>query len=559
MFSDLSPRAESLVPANVDKLFDLLNTNGEAPSRSTWSHSPMSLSATQHGSQNLIHGVLSPAAVTQKPFVQEHSMWQQPLYESGCKGPLDGQLCAGQCSDPEMLFSSLSILGNCLTFATAGILADNGAVIRETAFQDTPAELRISGVPENINATQILGDVVRCAVSSCQGGGRTSDMATCTPELLDLERHLGRSLNPTSLDQLDILHDGLSNYCGKLDMDFEPDIAGPGVLLSQMIQASVSVTSFIIITVISSWTRFILLLCERGDWKKAESRHKKLTACRIHGALVSATVEFQEAQTFFTLAIQIATIATFEPSFTCGLSCSQQESIQSLSDTIINGQLIRALAVNSMLPVLLTQSVLHRAGMSWWYTLTLALIVCVFSEVIRWQTVTQAPFHILLGRLRDLIPVDECGGNPSLTAYCLTPLYNLQLVEMPMLIVGYTTAFVLLLAQSAHRIWPILSPLVERERPGQLLTYMGKHFFRASWWGLQLTLAIGTGLHFVTLWTISHGLNASSKDWTYGQVVSAMLWAPILGKYLYYNIFGVKRGVEARLAREYTVIRTEPH
>ncbi|KAK0742238.1 hypothetical protein B0T21DRAFT_360919 [Apiosordaria backusii] len=536
MLSDLSPRAESLVPANVDKLFDLLNTDGEASSRSTWSPSPISLSATQYGSRNLLDGVLLSAATTKQPFVQEHSIWQEPLYASGCKGSLHGQLCAAQCSDPKILFSSLSILGNCLTFATAAIMADDGTVNRETPFENTPTPLRISGVPDNVNATQILGDLVRCAVSSCQGDGSTSDLATCTPGIIELERDLGRLYNSTSLAQFDVIHDGLANYCGKLDMDFEPDIAGPGVLLSQMIQASVSVTSFIIITAISSWARIILLLCKQGDWKKAESRHKKLTASRIHGALVSASVEFQEAQTFFTMAIQIATIATFEPSFTCGLSCSQQDSIQSLSDTIMNGQLIRALAVNSMLPVLLTQSVLHRAGMSWWYTLTLSLIVCVFSEVIRWQTVNQAPFHILLNRLKNLVPVEECGGNPPLTAYCLTPLYNLQLVEMPMLIVGYATAMILLLAQSADHLWPVLSPFVERTRSGQLLAYIGKHFFRASWWGLQLTLAIATVLHFVTLWTISRGLDASSKEWTYGQVVSAMLWAPILGKYLYYNI-----------------------
>lgn len=559
MLSDLSPRAESLVPANVDKLFDLLNTNGEASSGSTWSRAPRSLSATQQGSRNLLDGVLSPAATTQRPFVQQHSIWQEPLFESGCRGSLHGQQCAGQCSDPKILFSSLSILGNCLAFATAGLLADDGIVIREAPLEDTPTSLQIAGVPENINATQILDDIVRCAVSSCEGEGRISGMATCTTQLIELRGHLGGPHNAASLEQFQVLHDGLGQYCGKLDMEFEPDIAGPGVLLSQMIQASVSVTSFVFITIISSWARFVLLVHKRGDWKKAERRHRKLTTSRVHGALVSAAVEFQEAQAFFTMAIQIATIATFEPSFTCGLSCSQQESIQSLSDTIMNGQLIRALAVNSMLPVLLTQSVLHRAGMSWWYTLTLCIIVCIFSEVIRWQTVTQVPFHILLGRLKDLVPVDECGGNPSLTAYCLTPLYNLQLVEMPMLIVGYTTALVLLLAQSAHRTWPIISPIVERHRPGQLLAYLGKHFFRVSWYGLQMTLAIATALHFVTLWTISRGLNASPKDWTYGQVVSAMLWAPILGKYLYYNIFGVKRGVEARLAREYTVIRLEPH
>ncbi|KAK4198933.1 hypothetical protein QBC40DRAFT_152919, partial [Triangularia verruculosa] len=563
MLSDLSPRAESLVPANVDKLFALLETNGEALARSTWKPSPMSLSATRYGSQNLIDGALLPAATSQRPFVQEHSVWQEPLYASGCQGSLQGELCAGECSDPKRLFSSLSILGNCLTFATAAILAENGTVIREISLDDSPTPLRISGVPENINASQIFQDVVRCAVSSCQDDGRTSDMAACTPGLVDLEKHLGGSFS-AGLEKLDVIHDGLSHYCGKLTMDFEPDIAGPGaganilmsiqVLLSQMIQASVSFTSFVIITAISSWARLILLLVKQGDWKKAQLRHRRLTACRIHGALVSAAMEFQEAQTFFTLAIQIATVATFEPSFTCGLSCSQQDSIQSLSETIMNGQLIRALAVNSMLPVLLTQSVLHRAGMSWWYTLILALIVCIFSEVIRWQTVTQAPFHILLSRLRNLVPVEECGGNPALTAYCLTPLYNLQLVEMPMLIVGYITALVLLLDQSAHQLWPPLSPFVERTRSGQLLTYMGKHFFRASWWGLQLTLAIGTVLHFVTLWSISSGLGASSKDWTYGQVVSAMLWAPILGKYIYYNIFGVKGGVEARLAREYKAL-----
>ncbi|KAK4185451.1 hypothetical protein QBC35DRAFT_15808 [Podospora australis] len=567
--------ARDALLANVDRLFELLSSDGAINLRPhVWSPAPRFLADTVSGSRQLEKFLSATENEAEpiwqsyglyKPFQIRNSIWQEPLFPQSCTGSLSGGTCAGQCQNPEVLFSSLGILGNCLTFAKTAVMSENGTVAREEYNDDTPPGWQVYGVPENVNATQILQDVVSCAVTSCQVNSSTSDMATCTPELVDLRQSFDSQVTPMRLSSLETITHALERYCGRPpDTSFNPDIAGPGVVLSQMIQASTALITFVLISFISSWTRLALLVYEGGNWETAETIHKRLTSSTVYGALVSAAVEFQEAQGFFTMAIQIATLATFEPDVACGQSCSDRDWVISLSEAIMNGQLVRALAVNSMLPVLLTQSILHRNGMGWWYTLVMTLGVCTLAETIRWKSTMQPPFSEILGRLKGAEPIAECGGNPALAAYCLAPLYALKMDSIPMLVVGYSTAAVLVLSQVANSIktWVSITRLVKRgmaagylPSSSPFLGYLGKHLFRAGWWGLQIALSIATGQHLVMLWSIGRVVDSAAGEWSYGQVVSAMLWAPVLGKYIYYNLFGVQEGVEARLAREYQVIR----
>lgn len=121
-----------------------------------------------------------------------------------------------------------------------------------------------------------------------------------------------------------------------------------------------------LMNILNSWTYPVLMVIStsgHGTFESALQHQQTLRQSAANTSILSAAIEFQEAQSFFTAAIQIATLVTFKT--TCGSSCSTLDTLSSISESIMNSQLVQVLAVNSVLPVLLMQSLLQRVGMGW--------------------------------------------------------------------------------------------------------------------------------------------------------------------------------------------------
>lgn len=164
----------------------------------------------------------------------------------------------------------------------------------------------------------------------------------------------------------------------------------------------------------------------------------------------------------------------------------------------------------------------------------------ILALVVDQQRMTSPTYEELWKQLRSDEPIPECGDNPSLMTFCLTAVYKLGFQPLPILRLAYPTVAVLTVDQTLST--PGFSQDLGRlllKFPfvtNRLLTLINLSF-RVFWVGIEAILILNTAIHIYTLKGIAQGLGTSStSQWSYGQVVSAMIWVPILGKFIHYNI-----------------------
>ncbi|KAK0661664.1 hypothetical protein QBC41DRAFT_235708 [Cercophora samala] len=431
------------------------------------------------------------------------------------------------------------------------------------------AELTAFGV-NNLrgwNGTAVLDSVLKCAVASCQAHDRL--LSNCSPDLWNLQQ-----IDFDSSSSLLALQSALASYCDGMDVNVNADVAGPGVLISHIAQTLLVLLVYGLMNILNSWVYTLLVVGStsgHGTFQSAAQHQQTLRHSAFNTALLSAAIEFQEAQAFFTAAIQIATLVTFKA--TCGPSCTALDTVSSISESIMNSQLVQVLAVNSVLPVLLMQSVLRRVGMGWWYTLILTLGNYILAIIIDNLESIAPTIETVWSHLRDTEKVQQCGHNPSLQAFCLTSIPQLIPRSFQSARIAY--------------IYPVITILVVN----QILLHIGeskvtrglcgipfvnarrlrwtKRIVRLLWGFVEFLVMVNLAVHAWTLRNIAEELGITAwNQWSYGQVVASMVWAPILGKLLYYNseeclpvhrniptdygdgIVGVKRAFDAHLLKK---------
>lgn len=258
-------------------------------------------------------------------------------------------------------------------------------------------------------------------------------------------------------------------------------------------------------------------------------------------------------QGLFVIAIQLATLATFSPSGDCHYAspCPTIDSVSSLGEALLNAELVRGPSINGAMPVLLAQTTLQRAGLRWSYPLVVTALACVLAAIIQWRADGDAgggflpDFASLLESLRAVEAINPCGGNPSLRAYCVVSLLDddssLQVEGLLLACVAlpWLTADMVLGSEAGRRWWRTSSS-------GRMQRVFGKSEDRIRkmavitnevvWIGLQVLLALGVSIYLSRLVQIASRVGLGSSQWTYGQLIAATVWAPILVKFVYYNI-----------------------
>lgn len=78
--------------------------------------------------------------------------------------------------------------------------------------------------------------------------------------------------------------------------------------------------------------------------------------------------DFQETQAILVATVQVATLVYFNANAFVG-------AVETFSEAIANLDVIRRLAFDGIIPVLLGQVVLQRARRHWWYTNFLTTLV----------------------------------------------------------------------------------------------------------------------------------------------------------------------------------------
>lgn len=354
--------------------------------------------------------------------------------------------------------------------------------------------------------------------------------------------------------------------------------------MSYILQAALAIAVYFFINVFTSWLQPLLsflytiqdrmsrqrpsrttdtstvgLQQRRTPWQRAGEHQKAVRRSRPAAALTSALVEFQEVQTFFVISIQFATLLIFAGSD----DSAMLSSTSSFAEAVTNVQIVQMLSINGMLPVLFTQIGLMRLRIRWWYMMTLVLCVFVTAIVVSQQSLMPT-YTTLWTYFKEESPIEMCGGNPSPMTYCLDSLDGLNATLTTMnsgLVVGCMVVVALLLDQLWHSLnynglmdegldaWELSSAklLFLRRRVAPVL-------LGVMWFGLEFALLIYVGIYLKSLIDILKFVGTSASDWTFGQLIAIMVWAPVIGKYIYCNAFGITEGVGKRLHKRYKVV-----
>ncbi|KAL8399748.1 hypothetical protein RB594_000235 [Gaeumannomyces avenae] len=464
--------------------------------------------------------------------------------------------CTLACMQPRLLFEPTTF-ATCIQLATAAMLIEAGQAEVDSAHETTrktSQELAIAGNLSGFNGTKVLTDMVICAVAACKNKGK----GACSDDIISLAD------TPIQASNLVRVHDVLQDYCVYADSFVNEDVAGPGVLMSYIFQTGIALLFFALSKLFTSvfrpfiWAYMQTRSATRADaWKLSGDKQRRLALTRGNAAVISSMVEFQEVQGYFVAAIQVATLVTFR-----GSEGPNLNTVTSLGSILFNSSLVQMLAVSGVLPVLLVQCCLQRAGMRWWYTLGISTIVFILGMTVDVRGGYMLPdFQLVFDYFKRVAPVAECGGNPNPLVYCAGDLnfivsddlgQNMSYYVYPSLVVEQASWWLwrrYAMERKARR-W-------ERSRPWARV--LRRKVWPAVWYFywllLQIVLTLFTVLYFFNIFTlVSDSTLVNDQRWTYGQLVAVMVWAPILGKYLYFNIFGIEEGFGRRLAKHYKVV-----
>lgn len=193
-----------------------------------------------------------------------------------------------------------------------------------------------------------------------------------------------------------------------------------------------------------------------------------------------------------------------------------------------------------------------------WYTHLSTLLVASLAIIIQTWSRFPLTFSELFNHLKEKQPVSQCGSNPPLTVYCLESLpqfeanqvNRLSMASMPSPVWIASLVMVVLVTDMIVRDERFLR-FVTAVLPKTLRQFGDKYFqrrgftrtvmltaYRVTWACLDLGLLVCVVLHLQDLRRLTDGTGLLSKPelWSYGQLISAMIWAPVLAKYAYYNV-----------------------
>lgn len=285
-------------------------------------------------------------------------------------------------------------------------------------------------------------------------------------------------------------------------------------------------------------------------WARATLLQGRLAQTRLNAATITSLVEFQEVQAFFLIAIQIATLATSQ------IEGRSSSGSNSFAEVLLNAQMVQSLAVNSILPVILTQCILQREGMLWWYSFGLTSTTVLLAQIVRAPSMSRTSnFETLWQNFKEASPVEACGGLPNPMTYCNMNNYSVRYetwrgtgVALAFVYIAMASLLVDMVA-AVPRVQNIIrsnvfkaSRAADRHELRGFLFLVLRHYlwpcFREFWWfGVQTGLLAFVISYFTEVLIMGFSVDLMHfGNFNYGQLISVMVWAPTLGKFVYFSI-----------------------
>jgi hypothetical protein len=276
---------------------------------------------------------------------------------------------------------------------------------------------------------------------------------------------------------------------------------------------------------------------------------ENLVTSKFGAAVISSLVEFQEVQIYFVTSIQIATLVSFNP----GNPNTGTANSNSYGEATSNSATVAILGINGAASILLTQYCLQRAGMHWWYTFVIMSTTVILALVVYGdQSHLMPPVDALWEQFESGAQISSCGNEPSPMTYCQpNNEYVYSLIRLGSaagyitFVVGPLAWAVLFLDQLAFTIMAKFPSLTEKlsilSQKLRFLKMRRCKFWSWSlafyWFGIQTLFFSVAIVHICSLLLLASdaGFN-DAANWSFGQFIAAMVWAPTIAKYLYFIV-----------------------
>ncbi|KAL8800620.1 MAG: hypothetical protein Q9200_007190 [Gallowayella weberi] len=325
------------------------------------------------------------------------------LYSDGCHIANGFKDCAQACQEPDLIFDNTATLHNCLQYP---IIVN--ALSERTFDENSVVVAREYGIILNdtSGATSTTQAIQQCLTDYTDSLPKSSTIRQ--------DEHDSSKLCHGSTRDLCYYH---TDVCQSVYAPVIDDIAGVGIYTSYWMQNGIALVAFALLRLFDFWIYYLtiaLLGCLYG-FKEAQAKAEWARQSGLRHRvpnLVSALFEFQKAQCFFMIAVQVAAIITVKR------GGFEAKTLQQLSNSY---SAITLVAICGYLPVIFTLLNLHGANQDSWYIIALATITVVISGVTAFTTRDFKPSYTDLIELHNVTGSWASCGNKNPTTFCLSP------------------------------------------------------------------------------------------------------------------------------------------
>ncbi|KAF4477181.1 hypothetical protein FAGAP_12473 [Fusarium agapanthi] len=478
------------------------------------------------------------------------------LKDDGCTMPeYKTPNCIRTCSNATSIFYSESNVWNCIALATVSIqvlqgnksFGEENVVSMDQRFNLGGSDFRA------IDQLGIFAQVRGCFSQSCA----ESKFGKCTSEF---EPYQSRPINAGNI--LDFANMINGPYCRNTSLGIDPDIAGPGIIVSyMMLLALVLLLSFLFcfsclfpIKSRKETTESLFCLsdlCPMKARKEAtESSNSWQCPCyKPQSKVETLIVNLQEAQGSFVFTVSFIYLIAFDRN-TIGLS-----NIGTLLSFAINRDIGYGLMIIGTFSVAALHYFACKSGMHWLKSLVLVLSnMAMLARAHHIYTKDSwANPERFLDSLRENAALEKCGNNPGPMSFCLgarlqrlTETQQTFALTKRMVYAVYVLCILLLIEDSIMRF------LSNRRRDSPMYRW-GLVVFHTLVLARFAPLAIG----LYDLQATLNQIDGDEHSWSFGQFVAVSVWGPLALKLIgaFLSMFGAwgrvkKASINSRIIQQ---------
>ncbi|KAJ4170529.1 hypothetical protein NW754_006667 [Fusarium falciforme] len=274
------------------------------------------------------------------------------LFSSGCQVEDGTSDCTRACNNSDLFFSSLETFYNCAALAAVNYWSqDVKSYYISDETERNASSIMGAGTLAEFDGKPVLKSLITCAQDACENDG--------------LSKPCSRSIDALSYGESSAqeIFDAMDDFCPELAAEINPDIFGPGVLISYVLQVSFAAALYLLLKGFTLWVRITqgpnkrksepkpyrlkrsLTRIESMIWRDSGASHARVSPLRRH---------WSSSKRRSVASILAIVVNSQEGTF--------------WGEIVVNAAIAYHVSQNGVLPMFLIQVCLHHEGIRNWHT-----------------------------------------------------------------------------------------------------------------------------------------------------------------------------------------------